>query len=163
MDIPESHFELDSTLTELVRVQRWLDDLAEWHRLNDETRYAVQLCMEEALANVILHGYCGQPGHLIVIRTWNSDGTLYLVIEDKAPFFNPRFPSPPNGVRPATLESVVPGGNGIRLVHRFAGSIAYEELPRAIALRLDLRFRAVITFLSKLASMIALRSRCLIS
>ena len=139
MDIPECHFELDSTLTELASVQQWLNELAEWHRLNDDTRYAVQLCVEEALANVILHGYCGQPGHPIVIRTWNSDGSLYLVIEDKAPFFRPSWPSLSNGAQPATLESIAPGGNGIRLIHRFAGSIAYEELAQGNRLTLGFK------------------------
>ena len=128
MDTPPSLLELDSQLSELMRAQAWIEQLADFHGLGDETRFAVQLCMEEALANVVLHGYRSEPGHPIVIRSRVSDGTLYLAIEDEAPPFAPSEPAPSNGDVPANLESITPGGNGIRLLRRFAGSLAYERL-----------------------------------
>lgn len=128
MDVPPSLLELDSQLTELMRAQTWIEELSNFYGLGDETRFAVQLCMEEALANVVLHGYQNEPGHPIVIRSWVSDGTLYFAIEDKAPSFAPSAPVPPNGGVSADLETITPGGNGIRLLHRFAGSLVYESL-----------------------------------
>src|SRR6266700_1263646 len=85
MDTPPSLLEMDSQLTELMRAQKWIEELSDFYGLGDETRFAVQLCMEEALANVVLHGYRSEPGHPIVIRSWVSDGTLSFAIEDKAP------------------------------------------------------------------------------
>jgi serine/threonine-protein kinase RsbW len=128
MDTPPSLLELDSQLSELMRAQAWIEQLADFHGLGDETRFAVQLCMEEALANVVLHGYQSEPGHPVVIRSWVSDGTLYFSVEDKAPPFAPSAPVPSNGAVSANLESITPGGNGIRLLHRFAGSLAYERM-----------------------------------
>jgi serine/threonine-protein kinase RsbW len=127
MDTP-TLLELDSQLAELMRAQTWVEELSDFYGLADETRFAVQLCMEEALANVVLHGYRSEPGHPIVIRSWASDRVLYFAIEDKAPPFTPSAPVPTNGDVPANLESITPGGNGIRLLHRFAGSLAYERL-----------------------------------
>jgi len=130
MDKTEDRLELDSRLDELNRVQPWVDALADRHRVTQDTRYAMQLCMEEALANVVLHGYGNQPGNPIVIRASIADGSLFLAIEDQAAPFAPIDPDPPNDVRPpANLESIEPGGNGILLMRHFAASVAYEELP----------------------------------
>ena len=130
MDKTEDRLELDSRLDELSRVQPWVDALADRHGVAQDTRYAMQLCMEEALANVVLHGYQNQPGHPIVIRSSIADGLLFFAIEDQAPRFAPIDPDPQDDARPpASLDSIEPGGNGIRLMRHFAASVAYEELP----------------------------------
>ena len=129
MNEPQDGLELDSRLTELNRVQQWVELLADRLGLIDETRFAIQLCMEEVLANIILHGYRNQAGHPIVIRSYVSRETVLLGIEDKAPPFNPLESSEYNSAaQPASLESMKPGGNGIRLMRRFAGSIEFERL-----------------------------------
>jgi anti-sigma regulatory factor (Ser/Thr protein kinase) len=126
MDEPQDQLELNSQLTELSRVQPWVDGLADRYGLAEDTRFAINLCLEEALANVVLHGYKSEPGHPVVIRSWASDGALFFAIEDKAaPPFVPLDPGPR---KDDNLESMQPGGNGIRLMYRFAGSVSYEEL-----------------------------------
>jgi len=130
MDNPQDRFELDSQLTELSRVQPWIEALADRYGFSEDARFAMQLCVEEALANVVLHGYRSEAGHPIVMRASLSEGTLVFAIDDKASPFAPTEPAPPNGAtKPASLESIEPGGNGIRLLHRFAGSLRYERLP----------------------------------
>jgi anti-sigma regulatory factor (Ser/Thr protein kinase) len=133
MDGLEDRLELDSSLTELSRVWVWTESLADKLRLPGETRFALHLCLEEALANVILHGYRNEPGHPIVIRSSMVEGRLLFTIEDEAPAF-----APPEGEaeRPADLETLEPGGNGIRLLRRFAGSLTYETLAHGNRLTL---------------------------
>lgn len=129
IDEAQDRLELDSRLTELNRVQRWVELLADRLGLIDETRFAIQLCMEEVLANIILHGYREQPGHPIVIRSYVLAETVFFGVEDKAPPFNPLESSEyNNAAQPASLDSMQPGGNGIRLMRRFAGSIEFERL-----------------------------------
>jgi serine/threonine-protein kinase RsbW len=128
MDKLQDRLELDSRLTELSRVQPWIEALADLHGLGENTRFAVQLCMEEALANVVMHGYGNEPGHPIVIQSWVSSGGLFFAIEDKAQPFAPSEPDSQNNVTTPDLESMAPGGNGIRLMRRFAGSLTYEKL-----------------------------------
>lgn len=130
MDGPPDRLELDSRLTELSRVRPWIEAVADRHGFAANTRFAIQLCMEEALANVVLHGYQNEAGHPIVIRFSVSGGTLFFEIDDKAPLFTTVENVPPNNaMRPPSLDSIEPGGNGIRLLHRFAGSLAHEGLP----------------------------------
>jgi serine/threonine-protein kinase RsbW len=131
MDSVQERLELDSRLTELMRVRPWIDAVADRLGFSDEQRFALQLCMEEALANVILHGYRSQPGHPIVIRTAVAGGMLSISVDDQAPPFSAIefLPRSFNGeMKKASLESVTPGGNGIRLLKRFSGSLSYERL-----------------------------------
>ena len=140
MERPQDRLELDSRLSELTRVQRWIEAIADWHRVPEEIRFAIQLCIEEALANVVLHGYRNEPGHPIVIRCIESGSELFLVIDDQAPPFAPVAPGRSSDeMQPASLESITPGGNGIRLMYHFAGSVAYEQL--ADGNRLTFTFR----------------------
>jgi serine/threonine-protein kinase RsbW len=122
----QDRIELDSRLTELSRVQPWIEALADQYGVSQGTRYAMQLCVEEALANVVIHGYRSEPGHPIVIRSSVSAHNLLFAIEDQAAPFAPVEPDPP-GEATFSLESMEPGGNGIRLLFRFAGSVTYER------------------------------------
>lgn len=120
---------LDSRLSELSRAQLWAATLTDRLSLSVNIRYAIQLCLEEALANVVLHGYQNESGRPIVIRRWRSSDTLYFAIEDKASHFSPADTPLSNGTpESSNLELLTPGGNGIRLLRHFAGSLAYERL-----------------------------------
>jgi serine/threonine-protein kinase RsbW len=129
MDNSQDRLELDSQLAELSRVQPWIEAVADRHGVAEDIRFAMQLCVEEALANIVLHGYRSEPGHPIVLRTLVSAGTLFFAIDDQGPPFAPDEPGSQNpGTEPVSLESIEPGGNGIRLLYRFAGSLSYERL-----------------------------------
>jgi serine/threonine-protein kinase RsbW len=122
--------ELDSRLSELSRVWPWAEALAEDLGLGQDARFGVQLCLEEALANVVMHGYRNEPGHPILVQASSCGGWLFFSVEDEAPPFAPMHSTGSNsGARVADLETMEPGGNGIRLINRFAGSVQYEPLP----------------------------------
>lgn len=127
----EERLELDSRLDELSRVHPWVEHIADRHNLGEKTRFAIHLCMEEALANIILHGYRAAPGHPIYIMASVSGDELFFAIEDHAPPFAPDESATfIDSVNPASsLEALTPGGNGIRLMRRFAESLRYEHLP----------------------------------
>jgi serine/threonine-protein kinase RsbW len=113
----------------LSRVQPWIEAVADRHGVAEDIRFAMQLCMEEALANVVLHGYHGEPGHPIVLKTSVSAGTLFFTIDDQAPPFSPIEPGwRDDRTKPVSLASIQPGGNGLRLLHHFGGSLSYERL-----------------------------------
>ncbi len=84
MDNLQDRLELDSRLTEVARVRSRVDKLTDRLGFPDENRFAVQLCMEEALANMILHGYRNEPGHPIVVTALVQAGTLSIRIDDQA-------------------------------------------------------------------------------
>jgi len=129
MDVQPDALLLDSRLSELSRAQSWAEELADHLDLNQRTRYAIRLCLEEALANIVLHGYRREAGHPILIRRWLEADTIFFAIDDQAPpFSQDERPAQDRASDPPTLESLTPGGNGIPLLRHFAGSLAYERL-----------------------------------
>src|ERR1700734_1392181 len=83
-----------SRLADLALVPPWVERLAAKHDLPAELGFAIHLCLEEALSNVIRHGYGDEPDHSITIhclirRPAGDAGELAFVIEDDAQHFNP--------------------------------------------------------------------------
>ena len=116
---------LRSQLSELSQLPAWIQRLALEHAIPRDTQFAMNLCLEEILSNIIRHGYSGSPDRSIDIRFINpAEGHFVLVVEDEAPHFNP-LDSP--GL-PAinTLNEERIGGQGIRLLRRFAETLEYQ-------------------------------------
>lgn len=132
---------LDSRLAELSRAQLWAEALAQRLGLSDKTRYAILLCLEEALANIVLHGYRGEAGHPIFLRNRLEPGVLFVAIEDEAPAFAPADDAAP-GRELASLETLTPGGYGIQLLRHFADSMVYERLSKGNRLTMSFSLQA---------------------
>jgi anti-sigma regulatory factor (Ser/Thr protein kinase) len=127
-----SHLELQSQLDELARVWPWVEALAGEYCIPAETQFAIQLCLEEALSNIVRHGYLSQPNHPITVDCATPAGTqeLLFTVEDNAPPFDPLAPSAVEiAPAPTSIDQLQVGGQGIRLMRKFAGSLAYQRLP----------------------------------
>ncbi len=119
---------LTSKLSEIARIPLWLENLATRDRIPERTRFGMDLCLEEVVANIILHGYAGQPDRtILVIYCSPQTGTFTLVVEDEAPPFNPLLFQDKLTTR--SLEEGTEGGQGIRLLKQFSDAIDYESTP----------------------------------
>ncbi len=126
---PEPRLTLESRLGDLALVPQWLQALAAGYAIPEDVHFAIDLCLEEALSNIVRHGYGGEPGGPITVDfTPRQAHGLTFVIEDHAPPFDPLSYSQPASV-PASIDDLKPGGQGIRLLRKFASSLAYERLP----------------------------------
>lgn len=124
----EARLALRSQLADLTLVSPWVEALAAKHGILGETRFAIDLCLEEALSNIIRHGYQGEPGHAIEVTfIAGAGGGLVFTVEDHAPPFAPGEDEEPFNA-PASIEELQPGGRGIQLMRRFAGSLKWERL-----------------------------------
>ena len=135
---------LRSRLGDLALLWPWVEAVCAEHAVPPETQFAIQLCLEEAVSNIVRHGYGGEPDHTITVDC-TAKGTpgggwqLAFIVEDQAPPFDPLALSLAElAPAPASLEELRPGGQGILLLHRFAGSLDYERLEGGN--RLTLRF-----------------------
>lgn len=141
---PVHRLTLRSRLGDLALLWPWVEALAQEHAIPVDTQFAIQLCLEEAVSNVVRHGYGGQPDRSIVLECVAEQAPdrgrqLAFVVEDEAASFDPLAPSPAEKApAPASVEELRPGGQGIRLLHKFAGSLDYEQL--AGGNRLTIRF-----------------------
>lgn len=139
---------LQSELADLALVPPWIERMACAHAIPATTEFAMNLCLEEILSNIIRHGYANEPGHAIAIRfSAIGKAEFQLVVEDQAPPFNP-VTAPISPIE-ETLEGRREGGLGIRLARNFAGNMKHESLvggnrlimrfPEPIAATGDLR------------------------
>jgi anti-sigma regulatory factor (Ser/Thr protein kinase) len=126
---------LRSHLSEMSRLPRWLESLASRHDIPDEVQFAIDLCLEEAVSNVIRHGYAGAEDRSVTV-VFVSPRTRYFefLIEDEAPHFDPLAAPALEAISPE--QAIRVGGQGIRLLRQFADSVEYESTTSGNRLRI---------------------------
>jgi anti-sigma regulatory factor (Ser/Thr protein kinase) len=127
----KARLSLDSRLTDLALVFPWVDEIAIEYGLSSDTVFAVNLCLEEALSNIIRHGYKEDPGHPLTVDVSVDDhSTLLFAIEDHAPHFVPPDVAESQAVAPPmTIEELPFGGQGLRLMRKFSASLVWQQTP----------------------------------
>ena len=135
---------LQSRMPELARVHAWIERLGERHSFPESLQFAMDLCLEEVLSNIIKHGYSSQPGHSITLQfTHPREDYFVVVVEDEAPAFNPLdLPELP-ALSPA--KEIPVGGQGIRLLKRFADALEYRTTPAGNQLRIGFTAEHAVT------------------
>ena len=134
-NLEANRLELHGDFSGLRRLAGWIKAGAQ-HELSADTSFAVQLCLEEAVANIIMHGGARGDRPQIAIALERNGGTLVARIEDSGREFDPtQFPPPPVA---KSLEEAKVGDLGIHLMRSFASDMHYER--RDGRNRLTLRF-----------------------
>jgi anti-sigma regulatory factor (Ser/Thr protein kinase) len=134
-NLQANRLELRSDLAELKRLAGWIKAQAQ-QELSADTSFAIQLCLEEAVANIIMHGGAKADRLKIAIELERNAGTLVASIEDSGREFDPTQFPPPSVAK--SLEEAKVGDLGIHLMHSFASDMHYER--RDGSNRLTLRF-----------------------
>jgi anti-sigma regulatory factor (Ser/Thr protein kinase) len=113
-------------LAELVRLSAWVDDAGKRLELSMQRLYAVQLCLEELVANIVLHGRpSGAKNLSIQVDLCPVAGGLEVHVDDSGWAFDPTLAMAPAPAQ--SLDDAPVGGLGLVLVRRFARSIAYRR------------------------------------
>lgn len=86
----------------------------------------VQLAVDEAATNVMLHGYRGQGGSL-EIELERVDLDLIVRLRDEAPPFDPRTVPSPDLTLPLPKRPI--GGLGVHLLRRTMDEIIHQVTP----------------------------------
>jgi anti-sigma regulatory factor (Ser/Thr protein kinase) len=133
-----SRLTLKSQLDDMAQLWPWTEALAVEYSIPADTLFGVHLCLEEAVSNVIRHGYEGQPGHSVTVDCSSpNEHEVVFTIEDQAPPFDPVSGSLIEE-QPASspMDYLRPGGRGILLMRKFAGTLNYERIAGGNRLRL---------------------------
>lgn len=119
---------MDSQLSEMERLPAWVESIAATYAISESVKFAINLCLEEVISNVIRHGYSNRSGQLLTVHcAAPRPGRLVFTVEDDAAPFNP--------LEVAALPSIGEqdesriGGQGIRLLRGFADTVEYEAKP----------------------------------
>jgi anti-sigma regulatory factor (Ser/Thr protein kinase) len=133
----ERQIVLERALTELDRLSAFARAIGHDEGLPADRIFALELCLEEAAANIIMHGGAGDhAGKQITVTFMRGAPVLTVRLEDDGSPFDPTIVPPP--AAPASLEEAQVGGMGVHLIRNLATGMLYE--------RVDGRNRLTLTF-----------------
>ncbi|MBU0616851.1 MAG: ATP-binding protein [Planctomycetes bacterium] len=119
------NLEVASDTAELPRVR---DAIRAWSRRHgwSEPQVAdIALAIDEALSNVIRHGYGGKPGYKIeLVARALHDVTEGEGIEVRIRDYGKQVP--PDKIRGRDLEDIKPGGLGVHIIRSVMASVEYS-------------------------------------
>jgi anti-sigma regulatory factor (Ser/Thr protein kinase) len=118
--------EVLSDVAELPGVR---DAIRVWTRAHgwDEVQVAdIVLAVDEALSNVIRHGYGGKPGHKIELNARSlRDTPDGPGIEVRIRDYGKQVP--PDRIRGRDLDDIKPGGLGVHIIRSLMASAEYSQ------------------------------------
>lgn len=125
----------------LARLGEWVDKVVATLVLEAKAEYALRLCVEEAVANVVMHGVPagGTDAGTVTLRLHADAETVCIAIEDHCAAFDPLHVTPPK--KPSNLAEAQEGGLGIHLMRQFVRSIDYARLDGTNRLTLTIARR----------------------
>lgn len=126
-DVPlPFNLEVARTMHGVRRVGAWVDELAILLNLSGEAEYALRLCLEEAVTNIVNHAMpqAGAAGDVVNLHMLADGGKLRVTIEDQCGSFNPLTAPLPGPDDPAPEGE---GGLGITLLRRHADEVTWER------------------------------------
>jgi anti-sigma regulatory factor (Ser/Thr protein kinase) len=110
---------------EIARMVTWVNDLVAPLGLSPRGMHSVQLCLEEAVTNVIAHAFAPDTVHDVAVTLWRDATALHAEVTDDGRPFDPLKHALP--AAPKDLQSASIGGLGIKLIRSFADGVAYQR------------------------------------
>jgi anti-sigma regulatory factor (Ser/Thr protein kinase) len=107
-------------LRDVARAIAWVGEILDAAGLHADIRFAVDLGLEEALANLIMHGVCPCGEKDICVDVSASQEEALVIITDACEPFD--VTDPANETEP---EGWDPGGRGLRLLRAAVSDLAY--------------------------------------
>lgn len=130
--------------SEFRRASAWLEECGRAQAVPAADIARLELCLNEALANVLKHGEAGvgQSGIGLALTLSRSGGThtARLTVTDAGTRFNPL--DHVTRSRPASLEEAEPGGLGIAMMHIHSDTLDYRYLDGRNQLEFSVSWQA---------------------
>ena len=129
-EAPDITLQLRSDPQCLCGVRELVLAVAKRYGLSDESASRMTLAVDEALCNIIRHGYQSAPDGPIWLRMWglgdNGSGPgIRIVIEDEARQIDPQ------NIHGRDLDDIRPGGLGVHIIREVTDEAVYEKRPGA--------------------------------
>lgn len=119
---------IDSHPANLRPVRKALEEFSTLAELGQDAADGIGLAVNEALANVMRHGYGGATDRPIQIAAELRTGEVRVLIRDWGPTFDPAVL--PGGVH----DPLKPGGLGLMCIRGIMDEVTYERLSDGMLL-----------------------------
>ncbi len=114
-------FVIDSRLEEVPLLVKSVREAYERVCSDIHILYQIELCINEALSNIIIHGYQSTPGHEIEITISLIEKRAVIRIVDSGIRFSPKL-----NYDNANLEELS-FGMGLFLIHKLMNEVRFQE------------------------------------
>ncbi len=115
---------IDADLKNLAAIRRLIVESAAQSELSNPEAIADMLvAVNEAVTNIIVHGYRGQPGVIDIQVTYDRDN-LAVSLQDRSPPFDPTSVPAPDVSVPLAQRPF--GGMGVHLMRQFTDEVIYR-------------------------------------
>jgi serine/threonine-protein kinase RsbW len=137
MSVPPRRLSIPSRTSELARVRRRVAGWATEAGLSARAAHALQLAVDEAVANAIEHGYGGRPDGRVVVEATLRPEALTVAVRHRGRGYDPQRQAP------APLDQTIAQrrmhGYGLHLMRRLVDDLAFGTARGASEIRLTLR------------------------
>ncbi|MEQ1729416.1 MAG: ATP-binding protein [Vicinamibacterales bacterium] len=125
MSPSELHFTLRNQRSEIARMFTLLEGFCQSHGISDDDLFNVRLVLDEAVINVIVHGYEDTREHEINVALALDGGLLAIHIDDDGVAYNPLDAPAPRFDLPIEQRRI--GGLGVHIMKTLAKSVEYRR------------------------------------
>ncbi|MCE2503325.1 MAG: ATP-binding protein [Chlorobi bacterium] len=122
-------------LSELHKVNETLEQLGKKWGLETPVLMSLNLCVEEALTNVIRYAYTEEAKYQINITFEHGPQEVGIIVEDEGKAFNPLEEVMEPDVS-AQIENRPIGGLGVFLIRQFMDEVTYQRIGNINQLRM---------------------------
>ncbi len=124
---PESTLHIAAELKNLSLIRDFVQDRAAALGAAQDAIADVTLAIDEAVTNIIVHGYQDGPG-MIEIELRRSENAVIVNVRDESALFDPTSVPAPDLTQP--LEKRPVGGIGIHLIRQLMDEVTYHITPQ---------------------------------
>ena len=121
---PEIRLEMASKPRLLAAARAMVGNVAQRLGFTEVQCGQISLAVDEALCNIIKHGYDRRADGKIWISIWSLNtgrGSMKIVLEDRAKQVEPE------SIRSRDLEDIRPGGLGVFIIREVMDEVTYER------------------------------------
>ena len=126
MDIETGRVFHDVAVGDLGRIRRYVHDTAVAGGCEAEAVDELIVAVNEAIINIVRHGYQNEPGEIKVIVDCGPE-LIAVILLDDAPGFDPTLAPSPDTMLP--LQERPLGGMGVHMRRAFCDELSYRRLP----------------------------------
>ena len=122
----EKEIKLTNNMSEISRLEIFIEELGEELGLLPETTMNINLALEEAVANIILYAYPSDEQREILLKVTTSSEQIIFLLTDKGVSFDPTQEEDADITLPIDERPI--GGLGIFLIRKIMNEVTYERI-----------------------------------
>lgn len=118
-------FRLRNKRSEIARMFALVERFCRANRIGGDDLFNLRLVLDEAIINIIVHGYEDEAEHHINVSLALDESTISIDIDDDGMPYNPLEAPPPRFDLPIEERRI--GGLGVHIIKSLARSVEYRR------------------------------------